>query len=90
MRKNQTHKRKNEAGTNSHLQKNRDKGFGKSLVEYLISQCRQKDATEIIIHAQYTLKEFYEELGFMTRVKTFIEADIRHIEMYVLNKKGAG
>jgi predicted GNAT family N-acyltransferase len=55
------------------LKEYRNKGFGKRLMQYLISYCEARNATEIIIHAQYHLKRFYV-------------ADIKHIEMYIKSK----
>ena len=65
------------------LKEYRDKGFGKRLMEYLILYCKQRNATEIVMHAQYYLKSFYEGFGFKTRGEAFIEAGIKHIEMYL-------
>jgi len=60
----------------------RNKGYGKRLMQYLVSYCEGKKSTEIIIHAQYYLREFYEKLGFKPRGEIFLEAGIKHIEMY--------
>ena len=65
------------------LKEFRGKGFGKKLVEYLISYCKQIEPKEIIIYAQYNLKDFYRKFGFKTRGNTFMEAGIKHIEMYI-------
>ena len=64
------------------LKEHRNKGFGKRLMQYLISYCEVRKATEIVIHAQYYLMRFYEALGFDSRGETFFEAGIKHIEMY--------
>lgn len=65
------------------LKEYRRRGFGKRLVEYLILYCIQGNAKEIILHAQYYLKNFYEEFGFKPRGEAFAEAGIKHIEMYI-------
>ncbi len=65
------------------LEKYRDKGFGKAITNYLIGYCKNKNAKEIFMHSQYYLKDFYKKLGFKPRGKTFMEADIKHIEMYL-------
>ena len=65
------------------LKEYRNKGFEKRLMQYLISYCEARNATEIVIHAQYYLKRFYEELGFNPRGEAFFEAGIKHIEMYL-------
>jgi predicted GNAT family N-acyltransferase len=64
------------------LKEYRNKGFGKRLMQYLISYCDARNATEIVIHAQYYLKKFYEGLEFNPRGEPFFEAGIKHIEMY--------
>ena len=61
----------------------RNKGFGKTLMRYLISYCEVRNATEIVIHAQYHLKKFYKDLGFNPRGEPFFEAGIKHIEMFL-------
>ena len=64
------------------LKEYRSQGFGKRLIQYLLYYSKQGNAKEIIVHAQYHMKSFYEEFGFKTRGKTFREAGIKHIEMY--------
>lgn len=61
----------------------RDKGFGRKITEFLIDYCKQKNIDEIRLHAQLYTTDFYRKLGFRTRGKTFFEADIEHIEMYI-------
>ncbi len=65
------------------LKRYRGMGFGKAITEYLISYCKKKKVKEIILHSQYYLKDFYGKLGFKPRGKTFMEAGIKHIEMYL-------
>jgi len=65
------------------LKEHRKKGFGTQLVEYLIEYCKQRKIKEIVIHAQYTQKHFYEGFGFQSRGAPFNEAGIKHIEMYI-------
>jgi len=35
------------------------------------------------MNSQYYLKNYYKKFGFKTRGKTFMEAGIKHIEMYL-------
>ncbi len=63
------------------LKEQRNKGFGKMLMQYLISHCRQIGANEIVIHAQHHLRGFYEDFGFKSKGQPFMEAGIKHIEM---------
>ncbi|MBS3113660.1 GNAT family N-acetyltransferase [Candidatus Woesearchaeota archaeon] len=61
----------------------RGRGFGKNIVNYLIKYCKKKDIKEICMNSQYYLKNYYKKFGFKTRGKTFMEAGIKHIEMYL-------
>lgn len=64
------------------LKQYRGKGLGKKLIDFLLFYHKQVGAKEIVIHAQYRLKGFYERIGFKTRGKEFDEANIKHIAMY--------
>lgn len=65
------------------LKKYRGRGFGKELTTYIINYCRRSGARELFMHAQYYLLDFYREFGFKIRGKPFMEAGIKHIEMYM-------
>ncbi len=65
------------------LKRYRNKGFGKILMDYLINYCRKKEVKEIFLYSQYYIKDFYEKCGFIPRGKTFVDAGIEHIEMYL-------
>ena len=65
------------------LKEHRKKGFGTRLVNYLIEYCKRRKIKEIVIHAQYSRKRFYEGFGFQWRGAPFSEAGIKHIEMYI-------
>lgn len=71
------------------LKKYRGKGLGerekKKTFQYVINYCKRKKKkiNEIVIHAQYYLKNFYLKFGFKARGKKFKEAGIDHIEMYL-------
>jgi len=65
------------------VEKYRGKGFGRKITEFLIDYCKQKNVDEIRLHAQMYTADFYKKLGFLVRGKTFFEADIEHIEMYM-------
>lgn len=66
------------------LKRYRGKGLGKKLVDYLIKYCKKRGVGTIILHSQYYLKDFYKSCGFKARGNPFIEAKIKHIEMYML------
>jgi len=61
----------------------RGKGFGREIMNYLIKYCRRKKVEEIFLHSQLYVKKFYEKFGFKPRGKSFLEAGIKHIEMYI-------
>jgi predicted GNAT family N-acyltransferase len=65
------------------LKKYRCKGFGTKLTKFLIDYCKKKDFQEIILHSQTYVSDFYKKIGFKSRGKTFFEADIEHMEMYL-------
>ena len=64
------------------LKRYRGKGFGKIMMNYLIKYCKNKNVEEIVMNAQYYLKNYYDKFGFRPKGKTFMEAGIKHIEMY--------
>ncbi|MFX0067965.1 MAG: GNAT family N-acetyltransferase [Promethearchaeota archaeon] len=66
------------------LKRHRGKGIGKRALKYAIDYCRRKGVKEVVLNAQYYAKDFYEKLGFKPRGKRFMEADIEHIEMYLV------
>lgn len=60
----------------------RKHGFGKLLMEYSISEIRNKCHTkEILIGAQLYLKKFYGSLGFIQEGEMYLEDNIEHIKM---------
>lgn len=65
------------------LESHRGIGIGKRTLKYVINYCRRKGFKEVVLHAQYYAKDFYEKLGFRPRGKIFMEANIEHIEMYL-------
>ena len=67
------------------LKKYRGKGFGKQLTKFLIDYCKQKNYSEIRLHSQIYVADFYKKIGFIIRGKPFYEAGIEHVEMYMKN-----
>ena len=60
----------------------RNQGIGRKLMEYAIALITEKNKYEqIVIHAQYHLKIFYQSFGFQPIGETFEEAEILHIKM---------
>ena len=59
-----------------------NQGIGRKLMEYAIALITEKNKYEqIVIHAQYHLKIFYQSFGFQPIGETFEEAEILHIKM---------
>ena len=65
------------------LKKYRGKGIGKNVTKFVIRYCKEKNVKKLYFHAQYYLKDFYKKQGFKTKGKPFMEANIKHIEMYM-------
>jgi predicted GNAT family N-acyltransferase len=60
----------------------RNQGIGRKLMEYAIALITEKNQYEqIVIHAQYHLKNFYRSFGFQSVGEIFEEAEILHIKM---------
>lgn len=60
----------------------RARGFGKLIMQEAIKQCAVMfDSERISISAQTYLMKFYEELGFVTTGKEYLEDDIPHMKM---------
>ena len=64
------------------LDEYRDRGFGKLIMGYLINYCKKHKIKDIVLHSQCYVKGFYEKCGFKPRGKIFLDANIKHIEMY--------
>ncbi len=65
------------------LKKYRGKGFGKKILDYLIKYCKKKNIKNIMMDAQYYLRDYYKKLGFNPRGKIFMDAGIKHIRMHL-------
>ena len=65
------------------IKKNRGKGFGKQLTDFLIKYCKQEGFDEIHLHSQTYVADFYKKHGFEVRGDPFYEAGIEHVEMYL-------
>lgn len=61
------------------LKKYRGKGIGKALVEYILKKI--KDDSDIYLHAQKPVINFYKKLGFKEIGDLFLEAGIPHIKL---------
>ncbi len=61
----------------------RKKGVGRKIVEFLVDYSKKMGAEEAVMHAQINANDFYMKCGFLPRGEEFMEADIRHVEMYM-------
>ena len=59
----------------------RNKGYGKYLMEKMAIYALNEGAHTLRIHAQTHAVPFYEKLGFYTVGDIFMEADIPHVLM---------
>lgn len=60
----------------------RQKGYGKQLVQAMLTYCEQHFPTiSITCSAQYYLKKFYESFGFVAEGEVYDEDGIPHIAM---------
>ena len=60
----------------------RGQGIGKEILNFMVAHSRGKGAAEAMMHAQCYANEFYRKCGFRPRGAKFMEAGIRHVEMY--------
>lgn len=65
------------------LKQYRGKGFGIAITKFITNYCKRKRVKEIILHSQYYIKDLYKKLGFRIRGKPFMEAKMKHVEMYL-------
>lgn len=62
----------------------RNKSLGKRVTNMGVAFLNDKFPNcEVVISAQYRLKDFYMKLGFTIRGKKYLEDEIDHIQMYI-------
>ncbi len=59
----------------------RGQGIGRKLMDYIETFLADRQVTEVYMHAQEPVREFYQNLGFVPEGKEFEEAGIPHIVM---------
>lgn len=64
------------------LEKYRGTGLGKKLMAYILSYCRRRKARKIVMHSQHYVKGFYEKFGFRQKGGIFMDAGIKHVELW--------
>jgi len=65
----------------------RKKGYGTKICQELITMARETGIRDIRLHSQLEVATFYEKLGFKPYGKTFMEANIKHIAMKLINPR---
>ena len=66
----------------------RNKGYGKYIINQIVTEVLRRGGTTLRMHAQTQVVLFYERLGFHTVGDIFIEAGIPHVAMEMnLNKE---
>ena len=78
--------KKAKVGRMAVLKKYRRKGIGAALLTRVIAAAKHRGARIIFLHAQITVIEFYEKMGFRCVGPVFDEAGIAHRQM-VLKRK---
>lgn len=70
------------------LQAYRHQGIGKSLLEAVIAEAKNKQLLEIYLYAQTQVQDFYSAYGFVAEGEEYMDAGIPHITMRLrLNDK---
>jgi predicted GNAT family N-acyltransferase len=59
----------------------RGEGLGEQLMDAVETAAREQGCTRLVLHAQTTVEEFYEHLGYETTSDVFEQAGIPHVEM---------
>ncbi len=59
----------------------RRQGVGGQLLLYLEQEARSQGMSQVMLHAQEYVKDFYAAHGYLERGELFLEAGIPHIEM---------
>ncbi|HEY94681.1 MAG TPA: GNAT family N-acetyltransferase [Dehalococcoidia bacterium] len=63
------------------LGKYRNRGVGRKMMAFMVSEIKNQGLAKVYLHAQYTAVDFYKSCGFRDIGKTFKEAGIKHIKM---------
>jgi len=59
----------------------RRQGIGRGIVSFLNEELRNRQITQIVLHAQCPVAAFYKSCGFVESGSPFFEAGIKHIKM---------
>lgn len=59
----------------------RGRGIGRTLIRVLEEEATDQGCTDVLLHAQTTVEEFYQKLGYETVSGVFLEDGIQHVKM---------
>ena len=59
----------------------RRKGVGRRLIDNLNKELSKRQVEQVVLHAQYSVVDFYKSCGFEESGSPFWEAGIKHIKM---------
>lgn len=59
----------------------RNRGVGREMVTFMISEIKNRGFSKVYLHAQHTAVNFYKSCGFSIVGSPFEEAGIQHIRM---------
>jgi len=79
--------KKAKVGRMAVLKKYRRKGIGAAVLKRVIAAAKRRGARIIFLHAQMTVIEFYEKMGFRCVGPVFDEAGIAHRTMVLMKRK---
>ena len=79
--------KKAKVGRMAVLKKYRREGIGAALLKRVIAAAKRRGARIIFLHAQMTVIEFYEKMGFRCVGPVFDEAGIAHRTMVLMKRK---
>ena len=79
--------KKAKVGRMAVLKKYRRKGISAALLTRVIAAAKHRGARIIFLHAQMTVIEFYEKMGFRCVGPVFDEAGIAHRTMVLMKRK---
>lgn len=71
----------NKVGRVCTLQAHRKQGVARLIMKKIEEYARSNDMTELVLHSQKYIEDFYMELGYVSEGEIFYEADIPHIKM---------
>jgi len=59
----------------------RRRGIGSEIISFLNEELRNRQVEQVVLHAQYSVVDFYKWCGFEELGSPFWEAGIKHIKM---------